>query len=150
MRHVHKERFEFKRGIQKEVHVRPPLKNLFPVQRVAEIVASQAAAKSFFSPSFIFLVTKIKKIVEKNSRYKTGSHSAIYPPGRSTGTNIFLRMALACTFQLTCSSILKGELSPLAFVPSTMTINQKTCDRTDHINILQVSNGIFIGYPRLE
>ena len=41
------------------VVVGPPLKkSLFPVQRVAEIVASRAAAKSFPSPPLFFLVRK--------------------------------------------------------------------------------------------
>ena len=41
--------------------VRPPLKkSLFPVQRVAEIVASRAAALPFFFPLFFFLLENIE------------------------------------------------------------------------------------------
>ena len=44
--------------------VRPPLKkSLFPVQRVAEIVASWAAAKLYFSPFFLFFGKKMMKFL---------------------------------------------------------------------------------------
>ena len=44
--------------------IRPPLKtSLFPVQRVAEIMAIRAAAKSFFFSVFSFFGKKIVKII---------------------------------------------------------------------------------------
>ena len=50
--------------VYRKVRVRPPLKkSLFPVQRVAEIMASRAAAKSFFF--FFVFGKKIVKIVLK-------------------------------------------------------------------------------------
>ena len=48
-------------------HVRPPLKKtLFPVQRVAEIVASRAVAKSSFFPPFFLCVRKWWNFDQKN------------------------------------------------------------------------------------
>ena len=71
--------------------IRPPLKkSLFPVKRVAEIVASQAAAKSFFFPLFFSMVRisvggKMKKKVPILQLY--------IHPAAGQETIFFLRVA---------------------------------------------------------
>ena len=55
-------------GLEIYVNMRSPLKkSVFPVQRVAEIMASQAATKSFF---FRFFFVVCKKIVKNNIEKK--------------------------------------------------------------------------------
>ena len=67
-------------------------KSLFPVQRVAEIKASRAAA-IFFFPLYYFFGTKILSIFRiffffcKNGKKSLQSH-LFEPPGRSTGNKI--------------------------------------------------------------
>ena len=57
-------------------------KSQFPDQRVAKIVASRAAAKSFSFSILIFLGEKIvKNNIFKNEK-KSYQSALIYPPGR--------------------------------------------------------------------
>ena len=81
--------------------VRPPLKkSLFPVYRVAEIVASRAAAKSsFFSFFFFWKWWNLDHKKKMGKMKKKSSHSAVIKsPGRWTGNNIFFKGGLNCIF----------------------------------------------------
>ena len=64
-------------------------KSLFPVQRVAVIVASREAAIFFFS-FFVCLVGKFCPFLEKK---KCLQSQLFETPGRSTGNRFFFRLA---------------------------------------------------------
>ena len=88
-------------------------KSLFPVQRVAEIVASQVAAILFFFPNIFFFLGKkmMNLFTKKNGKMKKKSfHSAVMnSPTRWTGNNIFFKGGLtidlrtmACMIKVCC------------------------------------------------
>ena len=72
-------------------------KSLFPVQRVAEIMASRTAAKSSFFPFFVGGKKIVKKKIGKKivvNEKKRSQLALIDSPGRWTGNNIFSKGGL--------------------------------------------------------
>ena len=74
-------------------------KSLFPVQPVAVIIASRAAAMlSFYSIFFPFGREKLESFfVEKKMKKKSTQSSLFKIPGRSIGNRFFFRLALDLT-----------------------------------------------------
>ena len=71
------------------VYIRPPLKkSLFAVQRVAEIMATRAAANSFL---FFLLFFLVGQILKKSKIKKKSPHPALISPGRSNGNKLFFK-----------------------------------------------------------
>ena len=84
-------------GIKTSFSLGHPLKKVFPVQWMAKIVASRAAAKSFFFSLLLFFCKEIVKIKSNQFFFckseKKSLSALIYSPGRYTGNNIFLKDA---------------------------------------------------------
>ena len=98
------------------IHEATLKKSLFPFQRVAKIMASRAAAKSFFF-RFIFFLLQIMKFLPPPIYFfckimNKSSHSAVIcSPGRWTGNNFFLRVARGfCLYHGAAKE--KGNRSP--------------------------------------